>query len=54
MDISAVVIARNEETRVVKTVESLKAQSIPLREIVLVNDGSTDGTIDILKEYNPV
>ena len=44
MDISAVVIARNEETRVVKTVESLKAQSIPLREIVLVNDGSTDGT----------
>ena len=47
---SAVIIARNEETHIKKTVESLLDQTIRPYRIVVVDDGSTDATPDILRE----
>ena len=52
MIVSVIIIARNEETRVAKTIKSLLRQDIALREIVLVNDGSTDRTGKIAEELD--
>ena len=45
---SAVIIARNEEKFIKTTIESLLQQSIKPYKIVVVDDGSTDTTPDIL------
>ena len=45
---SAVIIARNEEKFIKTTIESLLHQSIKPYKIVVVDDGSTDATSDIL------
>ena len=47
MIVSAVIIARNEEKRIKKTVDSLFRQDLGLRELVLVDDGSMDKTGEI-------
>lgn len=49
---SAVIIARNEEMHIRKTVESLLNQTIRPYRIVVVDDGSTDTTAAILKEMD--
>ena len=41
---SAVLIAYNEEAHIMDAIQSLKAQSVPPYRIVVVDDGSTDGT----------
>ena len=45
---SAVIIARNEEKHIRKTIESILNQSIRPYRIVVVDDGSTDSTPEIL------
>ena len=45
---SAVIISRNEETHVKKTLESILNQSIKPYKVVVVDDGSTDATLEIL------
>ena len=45
---SAVIIAKNEERFIKTTIESLLHQSIKPYKIVVVDDGSTDATSDIL------
>lgn len=51
MKISVIVAAYNAEKYVAETLESIGAQTIDDYEIIVVNDGSSDGTIDILREY---
>jgi cellulose synthase/poly-beta-1,6-N-acetylglucosamine synthase-like glycosyltransferase len=48
--ISIVLPAFNEEAGVVESVRSLLALHYPSLEIVVVNDGSTDGTLERLRE----
>jgi cellulose synthase/poly-beta-1,6-N-acetylglucosamine synthase-like glycosyltransferase/peptidoglycan/xylan/chitin deacetylase (PgdA/CDA1 family)/spore germination protein YaaH len=50
LTISAVVPAYNEETVIVRTVDSLLAQEPPLLEVVCVDDGSTDHTLEVLRK----
>lgn len=52
MDISITVIAAfyNCETYAKKCVSSILTQSYPISEIILVNDGSEDGTGDVLEQ----
>ena len=51
MKVSVIVAAYNAEKYVTETLESIANQSIDDYEIIVVNDGSTDRTIDILREY---
>ena len=51
MKVSVIVAAYNAEKYVAETIESIGNQSIDDYEIIVVNDGSSDGTIDILREY---
>ncbi len=51
MKVSVIVAAYNAEKYVEETLESIVSQSIDDFEIIVVNDGSTDRTIDILREY---
>ncbi len=47
--VSIIVPARNEERNIRRCVESLLEQSYPNYEVIVVDDGSTDGTPDILE-----
>jgi cellulose synthase/poly-beta-1,6-N-acetylglucosamine synthase-like glycosyltransferase len=48
--ISLVVAAYNEELTIVESLRALLALDYPKREIVVVNDGSSDGTLALLKK----
>ncbi|MDF7798322.1 glycosyltransferase [Pontiellaceae bacterium B1224] len=49
MKVSVVMPAYNAESTIFQTLESLRAQQFQSLEIIVVNDGSTDGTLDILR-----
>lgn len=48
--VSIIVPAYNEEATIVASVRSFLALQYPLFEIVVVNDGSKDGTVEVLRE----
>ena len=48
--VSVIVAAYNEEPVIASTVESLLGFDYPEHEVIVVNDGSTDGTMDRLRE----
>lgn len=50
MKISIVMPVYNAESTVLLALESLRAQTFPDAEIIVVNDGSTDSTVEILHE----
>lgn len=47
--ISIIVPAYNEEKSIIKTIEKLRMLDYPEFEIVVVNDGSSDNTLDVIK-----
>jgi cellulose synthase/poly-beta-1,6-N-acetylglucosamine synthase-like glycosyltransferase len=49
--ISVIVPAYNEEKVIRTTIESLLASDYPDKEIIIVDDGSKDGTLDIANQY---
>ena len=49
-DVSVLVPARNEERRIWGCLSTLIAQEPPVREIILLDDRSTDGTVAIARE----
>ena len=49
--VSVVVPVYNREKTMVRAVDSVLEQSIKPQEIIVVNDGSTDGTADVIKDY---
>ena len=49
--ISVVIPAYNAETYIVETVESVLAQTADLLEVIVVNDGSTDRTEELLQGF---
>jgi 4,4'-diaponeurosporenoate glycosyltransferase len=52
ISLSVIIPARNEEKNLDKLFISLSKQSVKVKEIILVNDNSTDLTPDIGKKYN--
>lgn len=51
MTISAIVPVYNTEKLVGRCIDSVVAQTYPEWELILVDDGSTDGSLSVLKEY---
>lgn len=51
--ISVVTVCLNTRGTIRLTMESIKNQSFPHVRHVIVDGGSTDGTLDIIREYNP-
>lgn len=49
--ISIIVPAYNEEVTIIETIQSLLNLNYKIYEIIIVNDGSTDQTLNILNEY---
>lgn len=50
--ISAIITAYNAEKTLARAIESVFAQNSPVDEIIIVNDGSTDLTGEILEHYS--
>ncbi|MCM1309697.1 MAG: glycosyltransferase family 2 protein [Bacteroides sp.] len=49
--ISVVIPVRNRERLVKRTLTSLKEQTLAPDAVILVDNGSTDGTLDVLRQY---
>jgi glycosyltransferase involved in cell wall biosynthesis len=54
MKVSVVMPVYNAEGTVLRALESLRAQTIPKLEIVVINDGSTDGTMELLHQQTDI
>jgi glycosyltransferase involved in cell wall biosynthesis len=50
-DVSVIIATHNRETLVTEAIDSVLAQSMGVREIIVVDDGSTDNTRDRLSQY---
>ena len=50
--VTAVIPCYNGGLYIRDTILSLKAQNIPLKEIIVIDDGSTDDSVKIANEYN--
>lgn len=51
LKISAIIPTYNRRTHVIRAVESVLAQSEPVDEIIVVDDGSTDGTCEEVRRH---
>ena len=51
--VSVIVPAYNEEKVIGRTIESVLAVDYPRMEVLVVNDGSTDNTLQIINTYKP-
>lgn len=51
--VSIITVSRNAEKTIAKTIESVLNQSYSNVEYIVIDGGSTDGTIDIVKRYEP-
>ena len=49
--ISIITITFNSEEHLEQTIESVAAQTYPSIEYIIVDGGSTDGTLDIIKRH---
>ncbi len=52
MNISVALATHNGSTHLKEQIESLLAQTVPPMEIIISDDGSTDGTCEILEQYS--
>lgn len=52
--LSVVIPAKNEAHKLVKCLDSLRRQSIKPDEIIVIDSGSTDGTIELVNSYPEV
>src|SRR5689334_4837795 len=49
--ICAIIPIYNRSSMLRESIDSILAQTRPVQEIIVVNDGSTDDTIDVVRSY---
>ena len=49
--VSIIIPVYNGETYIAEAVESALVQDYPSKEVIVVNDGSTDGTMEVLRQF---
>ena len=49
--ISVIIPLYNKRESIARAIASIEAQSVTPREIIVIDDGSTDGTTDIINRY---
>src|SRR3954453_7539077 len=52
MRVSVIIAAYNSEAYIAETIESVLGQTVPPDEVIVVDDGSTDGTRGILDGFS--
>ena len=52
--ISVVIPVKNEAGKIKDCIEGILSQSIPVLEIIVIDSGSTDNTVELLREYEIV
>ena len=52
--ISVIIPVKNEGTKIRACIEGILSQTIPVTEIIVIDSGSTDDTLSILKEFSIV
>src|SRR6266513_3189895 len=52
--VSVLITAYNAEDTIADTLDSALAQTWPRKEIIVVNDGSTDRTADVVRQFKEV
>lgn len=52
--VSVIIPVRNESKRIRQCIEGILKQTVPVHEIIVIDSGSTDGTLDILAEFPQV
>jgi rhamnosyltransferase len=53
-EISVVIPVKNEALKIRDCIDGILQQTIPVKEIIVIDSGSNDGTIEILKQYKEV
>lgn len=53
-NISVVIPVKNEVSKIKACIDGILNQTIKVKEIIVIDSGSTDGTINILKQYQEV
>ena len=49
--VSVIIPVRNEAKRIRQCIEGILKQTVPVQEIIVIDSGSTDGTLEILAEF---
>src|ERR1039458_707392 len=49
--VSVTIVTYNSGRFIKRCLESVLAQRYPLKEVIVVDNGSTDGTVDILEQF---
>jgi glycosyltransferase involved in cell wall biosynthesis len=52
-DVSVVIPAFNARSFIADALDSVLAQTLPPRQVIVVDDGSLDGTADVVRRYAP-
>lgn len=51
LDVSVIIATHNRAALVKEAIESVLAQSVPVHEVIVVDDGSTDATCETLRSF---
>ena len=51
MNVSVIIPARNAADTIAETLESLRAQTFPDWEAIVIDDGSSDATADVVNRF---